>query len=154
MELDATLPWLALGLTRGLGPRLTGKLLGRFGTPEAIFRASLTELESCDLPAATARAVAFHEGFSPAAKELASIRELGVQPVNWNDTEYPPRLLEIYDPPPLLYLRGDPQVLRRHCISIVGTRRPTLYGNLMVSRWRETWPRARLGDRQRAGPWD
>jgi DNA processing protein len=134
MELDAALPWLALGLTRGLGPRLTGKLLGRFGTPEAIFRASLTELESCDLPAATARAVSFHEGFSPAAKELASIRELGVQLINWNDTEYPPRLLEIYDPPPLLYLRGDPQVLRRHCISIVGTRRPTLYGNLMAER--------------------
>ena len=107
MELDAALPWLALGLTRGLGARFTGKLLRRFGTPEAIFRASLTELESCDLPAATARAIHFQEGLSPAAKELARVRELGVQLLNWDESEYPSRLLEIYDPPPLLYVRGD-----------------------------------------------
>ena len=134
MELDAALPWLALGLTRGLGARSTGKLLRRFGTPEAVFHASLTELESCDLPATTARAVHFQEGMSPAAKELARVRELGVQLVNWDESEYPSRLLEIYDPPPLLYVRGDLQVLRKHSISIVGTRRPTPYGNLMAER--------------------
>ena len=43
-------------------------------------------------------------------------------------------MLEIYDAPPLLYLRGDRHVLRRHAISMVGTRRPTLYGKLMAER--------------------
>ncbi len=58
MDLDASLSWLALRLTPGLGARLTGKLLRQFGSPDDIFHASLTELEACRLPAATAQAVA------------------------------------------------------------------------------------------------
>jgi DNA processing protein len=54
--------------------------------------------------------------------------------LNWTDPEYPPNLLQIYDPPVLLYVRGDIQVLSQPCISIVGTRRPTLYGTQMAER--------------------
>ncbi len=62
------------------------------------------------------------------------MRELGVQLLHWGESEYPSRLLEIYDPPPVLYVKGDLQVLRRYSISIVGTRRPTPYGNQMAER--------------------
>ncbi len=134
MELDASLSWLALGQTPGLGARLTGRLLRKFGTPDAVFDAPVTSLEACNLPAATAQAVNSRGGFSAAEKELAQLRELGVQLLNWDESEYPQRLLEIYDPPPLLYVRGDAQVLRRYAISMVGTRRPTPYGNLMAER--------------------
>jgi hypothetical protein len=51
MQPDQYLGWLALGLTPGLGPRMAGKLLQEFGTPEAIFNASLSSLESKRLPA-------------------------------------------------------------------------------------------------------
>jgi hypothetical protein len=44
VDLDHSLPWLALRLTPGLGARLAGKLLRHFGSPEEVFRASLTEL--------------------------------------------------------------------------------------------------------------
>ncbi len=54
--------------------------------------------------------------------------------MNWEETGYPRRLLEIYDPPPLLYVRGDPQCLSRHSLSMVGTRRPTPYGNQIAER--------------------
>jgi DNA processing protein len=47
VDLDHSLPWLALRLTPGLGARLAAKLLRQFGSPEEIFRASLTELEAC-----------------------------------------------------------------------------------------------------------
>jgi DNA processing protein len=134
VDLDVSLPWLALHLTRGLGSRLTGKLLRQFGSPEAVFHASLTELEACRLPAATAQAVASRASFRDAEKELAEVRRTGCGLLHWQDAEYPHRLLEIYDPPPLLYVRGDPQVLKRHAIAVVGTRRPTPYGNQIAER--------------------
>jgi len=134
VDLDVSLPWLALHLTRGLGSRLTGKLLRQFGSPECVFNASLTELEACRLPAATAQAVKSRAGFRDAEKELAEVRRIGCGLLHWQDSEYPHRLLEIYDPPPLLYVRGDPQVLRRHAIGVVGTRRPTPYGNQIAER--------------------
>ena len=134
MDLDHSLPWLALRLTPGLGARLAGKLLRQFGSPEEIFRASLTELEACQLPAAVAQAVFAKAAFRDAEKDLAEVRKAGCGLVHWEESEYPQRLLEIYDPPPLLYVRGNVQVLNRHTISIVGTRRPTPYGNQIAER--------------------
>jgi DNA processing protein len=134
VDLDLSLPWLALRLTPGLGARLAGKLLRQFGGPEEIFRASLTELECCQLPAAVAQAIFSRAAFRNAEKELAEVRKAGCRLVNWSETEYPRLLQEIYDPPPLLYVRGDVQVLNRHAISIVGTRRPTPYGNQIAER--------------------
>lgn len=134
MDLDHSLPWLALRLTAGLGARLAGKLLRQFGSPEEVFRASLTELEACQLPAAVAQAVFSKAAFRDAEKELGQARKAGCRLINWDESEYPKRLLEIYDPPPLLYVRGNEQVLNRHTISIVGTRRPTPYGNQIAER--------------------
>jgi DNA processing protein len=134
VELDASLDWLALSLTPGLGSRLAGKLLRQFGSPEQIFRASLTELEACHLPSVPARAIHDRLAHKDAEAELELVRKVGCRLLNWDEPEYPQRLLEIYDPPPLLYLRGDPGVLNRHCISMVGTRRPTPYGNQVAER--------------------
>lgn len=121
-------------MTPGLGSRLTGKLLRQFGSPEEVFRASLTELEACRLPAAPARAIQSRHAYKDAEAELARVRQLGCRLLNWDEPEYPQRLLEIYDPPPLLYVRGEASVLNRHSISMVGTRRPTPYGNQMAER--------------------
>jgi DNA processing protein len=134
VELDHSLSWLALRLTPGLGARLTGKLLRQFGGPEEIFRASLTELEGCQLPAAAAQAVFGKSGFREAEKELAEVRKAGIRLITWAEAEYPKLLTQIYDPPPLLYVRGNVEVLSRHAISMVGTRRPTPYGNQMTER--------------------
>ncbi len=134
MELDASLDWLSLSLTPGLGSRLTGKLLREFGSPGEVFRASLTALEACHLPAAPAQAIQSKRAHKDAEEELAQVRKLGCRLLNWDEPEYPQRLLEIYDPPPLLYVRGDAGVLNRHSISMVGTRRPTPYGNQVAER--------------------
>ena len=134
MELEASLDWVSLSMTPGLGSRLTGKLLRQFGSPEGIFRASLTELEACHLPAVPARAIHDRRAGKEAEEELGRIRKLGCTLLNWDEPQYPQRLLEIYDPPPLLYVRGDPGVLNKHSISMVGTRRPTPYGNQVAER--------------------
>src|SRR5450432_685971 len=135
MELDSSLSWLALALTPGLASRLSGRLLKEFGSPEEVFRAPLPHLERCKLPAAVAQAVFKKQAFKRAEKELVSIRGIeNCRLLSWSDPEYPQSLLQIYDAPVLLYVRGDAQVLNLPSISIVGTRRPTLYGTQMAER--------------------
>jgi DNA processing protein len=135
VELDSSLSWLALSLTPGLASRLSARLLRRFESPEGVFRASLPQLEECHLPAPVAQAVAKKEAFKRAEKELAAVRRIsGCRLINWTEPEYPQSLLQIYDPPVLLYLRGDPQVLNLPSVGIVGTRKPTLYGTQMAER--------------------
>ena len=90
MELDASLSWLALALTPGLACRLSARLLRKFGSPDRIFHASLTELESCSLPARVAQAIVKKEAFKRAEKELAAIRNIaGCRLLNWTEPEYP-----------------------------------------------------------------
>ncbi|HEV7512921.1 MAG TPA: hypothetical protein VGO27_14600 [Candidatus Acidoferrum sp.] len=68
MELDASLSWLALALTPGLAWRWCARLLRKIGSPDRIFRASLTELESCSLPAPGAQAIHNKDAFKRAER--------------------------------------------------------------------------------------
>ena len=134
MHSDDYISWLALALTPGLGARLGGRLLKAFGSPDAVFNASLTALEGHRLPVAVAQAIHSRQPLSDAAKELAKAQALGVRLLTWDEPEYPPRLKETFDPPTLLYVIGNTGLLAKHIISIVGTRRPTPYGNQMAER--------------------
>lgn len=134
MDSSQYLGWLALALTPGLGARMAGKLLREFGSPEAVFNASLTALEAQRLPAAVAQSLHARESMSAAGKELAQAQAAGCRLLTWDEPAYPARLKEIYDPPPLLYVLGNIELLNRHIISIVGSRRPTPYGNQMAER--------------------
>src|SRR5277367_6496247 len=134
MELEASLPWLALTMTPGIAARLSARLLREFGSPEGVFRASLTGLESCNLPAPTAQAIFKKQFFWRAEKEVEALRGIGARLVHWKEPEYPQNLLQIYDPPVMLYVRGDATILNGPSLSIVGTRRPTVYGMQMAER--------------------
>jgi len=134
MHPDDYVGWLALALTPGLGARTAGKLLREFGGPDEIFNASLTSLEAKQLPAAVAQTIHSRRPLSDAARELAQAQAAGCRLLTWDEPEYPARLREIYDPPPLLYVKGSVGLLNRHMISIVGARRPTPYGNQMAVR--------------------
>jgi DNA processing protein len=135
MELDSSLSWLALSLTPGLASRLSARLLRRFDSPEGVFRAPLRDLEACSLPTAVAQAIFKKEAFRRAEKELAAVRRIaGCRLLNWTEPEYPQTLLQIYDPPVMLYVRGDLQILNLPSIGIVGTRKPSLYGTQLAER--------------------
>lgn len=116
-----------------LGARHASKLLQAFGSPEAIFRAPLTELEAQGIPAAVAQ-VTFWPVHECRSKELAAVQKAGVRLMTWEEPLYPARLRKIYDAPPLLYVRGNAELLDRYSIGIVGTRRPSSYGNQMTER--------------------
>jgi len=128
------LEWLAISLTLGLGPNKARKLVEHFGTPEAVFRASLTELESAGIQAVSAQSIATGKSAELAREEIARAAAAGVTVMSVDDPAYPPRLKEIYDPPLILYIRGNPAVLARPGIAMVGTRHPTPYGTGMAER--------------------
>lgn len=54
--------------------------------------------------------------------------------VNWTEPESPQALLQIYDPPVLIYVKGDASILNSPSLAIVGTTRPTVYGTQMAER--------------------
>jgi DNA processing protein len=134
VELEASLSWLALTLTPGIAARLSARLLREYGSPEGVFRAPLTGIEACNVPAPAAQAIFKKQLFWRAEKELDALRKVGGKLVNWKEPEYPQALLQIYDPPVMLYVQGDAQVLNSPSLSIVGTRRPTVYGSQMAER--------------------
>ena len=131
---DAALCWLALSLTPGLGPTRARKLTEHFGSAESVFRASLTELEACGLHAAAAQAIATGKSAALAQDELGKAAQAGARILTLSDPAYPPLLRQIYDPPVVLYVRGNVDALSAPGIAVVGTRHPTPYGVGMAER--------------------
>jgi DNA processing protein len=126
--------WLALSLTPGLGPTRGRKLAERFGNIQDIFHASLTELEAENLKAQSAQHIALGKSLELAHDEVAKAVAAGVQILCRDDAGWPARLSEIYDPPLVLFVRGNAEALVRPGIAIVGTRHPTPYGIGMAER--------------------
>jgi len=125
---EEELYWLALRLVPGLGTRRSVQLLERFKTPQAIFRASASELESAGLSGALARSVSSGCSFDDAANQQGLLREHRAELIPLFDDRYPEPLRRIYDPPPVLFARGDAGLLSSICVAVVGTRHPTPYG--------------------------
>ncbi len=128
------LEWLALSLTPGLGPTKTRKLVEHFGSAEAVFHASLTELEATGIQAVSAQSIATGKSAERAREEIGKAADGHVAMLSLEDPWYPPRLKEIYDPPLILYVRGDLACLTSPGIAVVGTRHPTPYGSGMSER--------------------
>ncbi len=126
--------WLALARVDGLGVRGVHKLVEHFGSPQAAYMASLTELESCGLPARVAQAIFAQAGVKEAEKDLEAATKGGYQVLTFESEPYPPLLKQIPDPPPVLHCLGDVTALSRHAVAIVGTRRPTAYGTQVAER--------------------
>src|SRR5436853_4418666 len=130
--------WIALNMTPGIGPRAAAKLLERFGSAEAVYGATRVELERLRLlPEATDSIIA-RDLHDKAAAEIQSIRALGGDVLVLDDGVYPSLLREIYDPPIVLYVKGDwAECLDQPCVAIVGSRRCSTYGQnaaLMLAR--------------------
>src|SRR5580704_13321905 len=125
---DDELHWLALRMAAGLGTRKAGQLVEIFRTPQAIFRASRSELQAAGLPASIAQSITSGCAFEEAVAQQQKMMAAGVNLVPLTDSRYPPRLKDIYDPPPILFARGRLELLETLMIGVVGTRRPTPYG--------------------------
>lgn len=126
--------WLALRMTPGLGTRKAGRLIDIFRTPQAIFRATRSELQSAGLAPAVAQSVASGCGFEDAADQRQKMAAVGAELIPIRTPLYPASLKEIFDPPPVLFARGRVDLLHTPTLAVVGTRRPTAYGTQAATR--------------------
>ena len=99
-----------------------------FGTLEEAWRSGLAELRSAGLDSRTAHLVATKKLAIDPDAELSRVVESGARAYTWHDDDYPPRLKEIYDLPPVIYVKGELLPEDERAVAIVGTRKPTAYG--------------------------
>ena len=131
---DTSMQWLALALTPGLGPTKARRVIEFFGSVQALFRASLTELEAAGLRAVSAQSLGTGRSMELAQDEVGKAAAAGARIVALDDPEYPTQLKQIYDPPLVLYVRGNEAAISQPGIALVGTRHPTPYGSGMAER--------------------
>jgi DNA processing protein len=123
------LGWLGLTLTPGMGPTRIHRAVEMLGGEAGrIFDLPLTELEGLRIPAKSAQFIADGRALAEGEKEAKRVSEAGAVYLTPKDAEYPRRLLEIYDPPAVLWVRGSVPLLEWPGIAVVGTRQPTPYG--------------------------
>jgi DNA processing protein len=121
--------WLALSHVPGVGSILIKRLLDRFKTPEAVFRAPMKELLKVEgLGVKVAGEIQKGPLEKVVRRELSLLKEVGGKIITLEDDDYPKRLKDIYDPPALLYVRGKLRSEDELAIAIVGSRKTSPYG--------------------------
>jgi DNA processing protein len=121
--------WVELNMTPGIGPRAAAKLLERFGSAEAVYGATRTELEQLRLAPEAIDSIIARDLRPTAEAEIAAVRKLGGDILLLDDGVYPSSLREIYDPPIVLYVKGAwAECLDQPCIGVVGSRKCSTYG--------------------------
>ena len=128
MNIDDTLKaWLALSLVRGLGGEGARRLLMEFGSPEAVYAAPVRSLKSIvksEIASQIGNGIA-DEDIAPA---LSWLEDDNNHIVTLADGDYPQALLNIPDPPLLLYAKGRLDLLNRPALAVVGSRNATPQG--------------------------
>ena len=129
---EERLAWLALVLAPGLGPKRILEAVRTLQAASQIFSLTLTELEGLRFPAQAAQFIFVGKARQAAEAEWARVAAQGATVLTYGCQEYPERLKEIYDPPPVLWVRGAAGLLGRPGIAVVGTRHPSPYGSGMA----------------------
>jgi DNA processing protein len=126
--------WLILLRVPGLSPRKITELLTRYTQPAHIINAGRDELIACGLSPDAIEALR-HPDRKSIDADCEWLSAPGNTLVTIKDESYPPLLRQIHDPPPVLFVRGNPEVLATPQFSIVGTRNPTPGGKRTARRF-------------------
>lgn len=119
--------WISLSLIPGLGSATLRKLLREIGEPERIFSSSYAQLAAIASPS-VARGIAAGTQSAEIENVVAWLGDNNNSIMTWADADYPPSLLQISDPPPLLYVKGHRHLVAAASLAIVGSRHATPQG--------------------------
>jgi DNA processing protein len=120
--------WIGFNLVKGIGAVRFRKLLDTFGDAESAWNASTEALRGAGLSSKLIENLCQLRAQVDLEQVWERIQAHNIQVLTWEDEEYPHRLKEIEQPPPVLYLRGDLTLEDEWAVAIVGTRRITAYG--------------------------
>lgn len=120
---------VALNMLPKIGPVRVRRLLETFGDPTKILGAPKDRLMRVDgIGEETAKILRAWQDHTDHTKEIREADERGISIITQEDEDYPAPLREAYDPPLLLYVWGKLEPRDKHAISVVGSRRATIYG--------------------------
>ncbi len=120
--------WVGFNLVKGIGAVRLQALRDHFGDLALAWQAPLDDLQAAGLGPKLAQRVAQVRAGVDLDKFLAKVMAQGIEILTWDDDLYPPRLKEIDQPPPVLYVRGTITAEDSWSVAVVGTRRITAYG--------------------------
>lgn len=120
--------WIAFAAVRGIGRVRIQQLEDHFGTLQEAWRGAPGDLKAAGIDEAALRAITTARGGIDPEAEAARLGPLGIRAITWHDDGYPPLLREIYDKPPVIFMRGEMQQCDDWAVAVVGTRRVTVYG--------------------------
>ena len=120
--------WVSLNRVPQLGTVRFRKLEDYFGGLDKAWEASPSELSAAGIEERPAREIASARSRTSPDSEMERLTQAGVEALNWHHPDYPPRLKEIPDPPPVLYYKGTLLPSDERSVAVVGTRGPTTYG--------------------------
>jgi len=120
---------IALTLIPGIGAVQAKQLLEHFGNASSILKARTKELSAIEgIGVIKAKSIKDWNNFKEAESEMEFCQKHHINPLFINDPAYPQRLLNCYDPPTMLYYRGNANLNNSKIISIIGTRTNSEYG--------------------------
>lgn len=126
--------WIALSRTPGLGAARFRMLEAHFGGDlESAWRAPQRELRAAGIGGGVVKAIVEGRDSIDPEQELERLARSGVEALTWHDDDYPRRLKEIADAPPVLFCRGTLRPDDETAVAVVGTRRPTDYGRRVTA---------------------
>ncbi len=120
--------WVGFSLILGIGRVRLAQIEKHFGNLEAAWHAAPMDFKHSGLDSGSMRAIISRRPSISLDAEMEKLDRYGVKVLTWHDTGYPSRLKEIYDYPPILYVRGSLLPEDEWCLAVVGTRRATVYG--------------------------
>lgn len=129
MDMDSHEAFVALNMISGVGPVRVRLLLEQFGDAPAILAASESQLQRISsIGPELASSIAHWQDSVDLAGEMKRIEQFGCKIVIQSDENYPSLLKQIYDPPIVLYVKGELLPKDKNSIAIVGSRMTTHYG--------------------------
>jgi len=136
--------WVGFSLIPGIGRVRLTQLENYFGSLEKAWHAAPVDLKQSGLDSGSIRAIASWRPKLSLEAEVEKLERYGVKALTWHDSGYPPRLKEIYDYPPILYVRGSLLPEDEWCLAVVGTRRATVYGRQVTEELVSDLARSRI----------
>jgi DNA processing protein len=120
--------WVGFSFIPSIGRVRLNRLEAYFENLADAWQAEPTELVRAGLDSKVVRSIVSWRPRIDPDTEMEKLEKSGVQVLTWHDDGYPPRLKEIYDYPPIIYVKGSLLPEDEWCLAVVGTRRATAYG--------------------------
>lgn len=120
--------WVGFNKVSGIGAARLRALLDYFGDLESAWQAPTHDLQQAGLDKRSLSNLVRARGRLDLDAEVEKLENARIQVLTWDDADYPPHLAQIFNAPPILYVRGSLEARDEWAVAVVGTRRASVYG--------------------------